>query len=368
MITENLSNNIPCTSVTDAITCLSTLYIAAIKARIPFKQIATPFFWGAPGVGKSEGVYQLAENIGRGTGKRVDVKDVRLLLFSPIDMHGLPVVDEKREFAKWVKPYIFDMDSSDDVINVLFLDELSAAPVSVQGTALQLCLDRKIGTHKLPDNCIVIAAGNRTTDKSISYTMPKALCNRLMHFNIEADFSSWRAWALRNGIDERIIGYLSFDNSRFARQAETSDLAFPTPRSWSFVSDILKSTGSEPDSIHTLIAACVGSDVAIEFGAWCSSRKHLPDIEHILSGTCRTYPSRQDTLFALVASLSSAIVKKKDYITTVELDNVCSYANHFPSDFAMALYKDLCGFEELKLKLFKCPSMKDWLRTNRNFL
>lgn len=53
------------------------------------------------------------------------------------------------------------MDSSDDIVNILFLDEISAAPQSVQAAAYQITLDRVVGEHKLPDNCIVIAAGNR---------------------------------------------------------------------------------------------------------------------------------------------------------------------------------------------------------------
>lgn len=60
------------------------------------------------------------------------------------------------------------MDSSDDIVNILFLDEISAAPQSVQAAAYQITLDRVVGEHKLPDNCIVIAAGNRVTDKSVA--------------------------------------------------------------------------------------------------------------------------------------------------------------------------------------------------------
>lgn len=63
------------------------------------------------------------------------------------------------------------MDAGDDTINILLLDEISAAPQSVQAAAYQITLDRTIGEHKLPENCIVIAAGNRVTDKSVAYNM-----------------------------------------------------------------------------------------------------------------------------------------------------------------------------------------------------
>lgn len=227
---ENTNINIPAATVDGFIDTLAQVYTAALKAGISLKSIPTPFLWGPPGVGKSEGVRQLAERIEKNTGKRVIVTDVRLLLFSPVDMRGVPVADKNREFTNWLKPKLFAMDESPDCINILFLDELSAAPQSVQAAAYQICLDRTVGEHKLPDNCIVIAAGNRTTDRSVSYKMPKALCNRLMHLLVEPDYDAWKLWALNNGIDSRIVGYLAFDNSRLCAEPESSDIAYPTPR------------------------------------------------------------------------------------------------------------------------------------------
>ena len=92
------------------------------------------------------------------------------------------------------------MDEREDVVNILFLDEISAAPQSVQAAAYQITLDRTIGEHKLPENCIVIAAGNRVTDKSVAYTMPKALANRLMHIEAVGNPASWIEWANLHGI------------------------------------------------------------------------------------------------------------------------------------------------------------------------
>ena len=83
---------------------------------------------GPPGVGKSDGVREFADRLGTAADKRVNVTDVRLLLFSPVDLRGVPVADAQRRFTDWLMPRIFDMDASDDVINVLFLDELTAAP------------------------------------------------------------------------------------------------------------------------------------------------------------------------------------------------------------------------------------------------
>lgn len=102
------------------------------------KQMSSVMLWGPPGVGKSQAVRQIAKEIERATGKTVKVTDVRLLLFNPIDLRGIPTSNADKTLAIWLKPQIFQMDSGDDIINILFLDEISAAPQSVQAAAEQI--------------------------------------------------------------------------------------------------------------------------------------------------------------------------------------------------------------------------------------
>ena len=203
-------NNIPTMSVGRAVGALAELYSATITAHLPLHSLPSVMLWGPPGIGKSQAVRQLAEEIGRRTGKRTAVTDVRLLLFNPIDLRGIPTANADKTLAVWLKPQIFQMDPSPSLVNFLFLDEISAAPPSVQAAAYQITLDRTVGEHRLPDNCIVIAAGNRVTDKSVAYKMPKALANRLCHIEVAGNRDSWMRWAVENGIHEMVMGFLSF--------------------------------------------------------------------------------------------------------------------------------------------------------------
>lgn len=364
---DNTNINVPIATVNDFVSTLATIYSKAVLSGMRLKCLPTPFLWGAPGVGKSDGVRQLAKILSQKTEKRVHVTDVRLLLFSPVDLRGVPMADKNREFTDWLRPRIFNMDSSEECLNLLFLDELSAAPQSVQAAAYQICLDRRVGEHELPDNCIVIAAGNRTTDRSVSYKMPKALCNRLMHLLIEPTYSDWRLWALENQIDERVIGYLAFDNSRLCVDPESSDLAYPTPRSWSFVSHMIQGV-TDLSAAHMLIASCVGIDTALSFEEWCRVYRNLPDTAEIIKGKCRTYPRTHDALYALVSSLTAAIFRIKEEITDGQLCNVCAYAMKFPSDFAVSFFGDLNRDEKLKLRLMDIRLFSDWLHKHRNVL
>ena len=143
-------------TVSQTATMLAKAYTALIKSKTPFKTFPSVMLWGPPGVGKSQGVRQTASKITEETGKRVVITDVRLLLFNPVDLRGIPTANEDRTLAVWLKPKIFQMDESEDVVNILFLDEISAAPQSVQAAAYQITLDRTVGEHSLPENCIVI--------------------------------------------------------------------------------------------------------------------------------------------------------------------------------------------------------------------
>ncbi len=363
MKNENL--NIPVLSVEELKSLYMKVLSGAIEKNVPFSRVPAPFLWGPPGVGKSQGVFQIAREIEKKYGLTVEVTDVRLLLFSPVDLKGIPVADVNKEFCNWLMPSIFKMKADCGTVNILFLDELSAAPQQVQAAAYQICLDRKVGEHKLPDNCIIIAAGNRTTDQSVSYKMPKALCNRLSHFSIRPDYGSWRKWAVKNGIAKEIIAYLAFDNSRLCVEPDPSDFAYPTPRSWEFVSTYMETVDCDVSEMGSLISSCVGNDTAIEFMAFCKGASKMPPVSDIFEGKCKVYPKSHDVMYVLVSSLAAAVSAKGTDITYRELDNLWDYVSGFLKEYLVMFVNDLLNIEGMKNKLMKCYGFQDWLAKNK---
>ena len=360
--------NIPQMKVKDAVNKLSVCYERIVRAGLPLKDMPAVMLWGAPGIGKSQLVRQLAQDLQAKTKKRVNVTDVRLILFNPVDLRGIPTSNADKTLSVWLKPKIFDMDTSDDTLNILFLDEISAAPPSVQAAAYQITLDRVIGEHKLPDNCLVVAAGNRVTDRSVAYKMPRALANRLMHFEIVPDFVSWKEWAIRNGINDKVIGFLSFKQDYLNEGDNTKDdLAFPTPRSWEMVSNILNDISADMSFAYPLICGLVGAGIASEFKAWTRIYADLPSIEGIFSGKETRVPKGTDQLYALTSSMiTRARASKGDWKS---VGNSIDYALKMPPDFACVLLKGYQEIdEEFSKKLLEIPAFVRWLNTRGKLL
>ena len=361
--------NVPSVNVGQAVEKLAGMYAGVIGASAPgIGVLPSVMLWGAPGVGKSQGVRQIAAKIGAVTGKPVNVTDVRLLLFNPIDLRGIPTANEDKTLAVWLRPKIFNMDPSDDVINILFLDEISAAPQSVQAAAYQITLDRTVGEHRLPDNCIVIAAGNRVTDKSVAYKMPKALANRLMHLEVYADLQSWRAWAVSHGIHEKVLGFLSFKPDLLMKfEPSTDDLAFPTPRAWEMVSNLLNHVSADIEEMYTLIAGLVGGGVAAELRTWSRIYDDLPDVEGIFAGTEHRVPKGTDTLYALVSSMTKYASMHSDDLDAIARS--IQYAEQLPPDFSVVLMQDYLNLEEgYRTKLMTLPDFVKWMRSKGTLL
>jgi hypothetical protein len=234
------------------------------------------------------------------------VVDLRMALMDPTDIKGVPYYSAGDNTMKWATPSELPSEqfSKEYDIVFLFLDELNSAPPAVQAAAYQLILNRKVGQYKLPDNVVLIAAGNRMGDKGVTYRMPSPLANRFMHLEIRVDFEDWEQWAISNQVHPHVVGFLKqFKGDLFSFDPTQHDRAFATPRTWSFVSDMLDD--DMPDSANTdMVAGLVGEGMAIKF---MSHRKHAADLpapEDVLSGKVTTFKSKEvSAAYAMVVSL-----------------------------------------------------------------
>ena len=319
---------------------LSATISALVENKVP------TFLWGAPGIGKSSIVNQIAKD------KKIGFIDLRLALMDPTDLKGIPFYDKESHTALWAPPAFLPKEGE----GILFLDELNSAPPSVQASAYQLILDRKVGEYELPDGWAIVAAGNREGDRGVTYRMPAPLANRFVHFEMEVDVDDWRFWAYKKGLDDAIISYISYKSEHlFNFDAKSDAKSFATPRSWEYVDKILRSNISDELLLNS-ISGAVGKDVAVGFLSFAKVMDRLPDIEAILSGENSEYSDEVDVLYALSTGLVSALLREN---SDERLDNLLSYTLELKSEFAVMCIQDL---QRNGVRMEHSAVFKEWVK------
>lgn len=292
------------------------------------------FIWGQPGIGKSDIVAEVARMQNR------PLIDIRLPLMEPTDIRGIPyladvkVIDQHgnivrdeynvpitdKEF-RWSTPSDLPTDALSRAL--VFFDEMSAAPPSVQAATYQIILNRRIGSYKMPKDVAIIAAGNRVKDKGVAYNMPSPLQNRFTHLTLDVDIDDWKEWAILNRVHKDVIGYISFqpgDLNTFNSNSE--GYAFATPRSWYFVSELLQEpdedgklfdTSLPSDVLGDMVKGTVGEGPGIKFMTYRAQAANLPHARDVLAGKVTKLNTKQiDVMYALTTALCYELKDQAD--------------------------------------------------------
>ena len=282
------------------------LTITSVQARkallTAFKAKRPVFLWGPPGIGKSEVVAEVAEELNG------PVIDLRMAQMEPTDIRGIPYFNKDINKMDWAAPVDLPSEefAAQHPIVVLFLDEMNSAPPAVQAAGYQLILNRRVGKYVLPDNVVIVAAGNRDSDKGVTYRMPMPLANRFVHIEMRADFTAWQNWAVTKGIHKDVVGYLSFaKNDLYDFNAKSSSRAFATPRSWCFVSDLLNDEDNvDSDTLFNLVSGAVGDGLSVKFMAHRKVAGKMPNPSDILSGKVKDLNVKEiSAMYSLTISM-----------------------------------------------------------------
>jgi len=180
----------------------------------------------APGIGKSEMVYEAAREAGLACRSLLGTQ------IAPEDVSGVPrIVGERTVFCP---PRVLLPERPEPFC--LFLDELPACAPDVQKAFYSLLLERRLGEHALPPGTWVVAAGNRLQDRALVRAMSSALVNRVTILQIRHDVDEWLAWAQRAGVRREIRSFIATVPDALMRPVPADPVPFSTPRSWSMLS------------------------------------------------------------------------------------------------------------------------------------
>ncbi len=307
------------------------------------------FIWGPVGAGKSDVVASVAKEL------KLELRDVRLNLMDPVDLKGFPVVrgTGKTQTMAFVPPDFLPTKGK----GILFLDEMNSAPQSVQAAAYQLILNRKLGDYELPEGWAVVAAGNRAGDRSVVNAQPAALANRFVHIDFEVDVDDWFAWATKNNVSDITRAFIKFRSNLLHNfDPAANPRAFPSPRSWVFVDDVLQS-GLAADTEFELIKGTVGEGAAAEYIAFAKMARDLPTAEEILANPTKApVPSAPATMYAI-----STMLDKK--ATPATLGTLLTYMGRLPVEFQVLFMRSAGKADD---SLLKTKEFVKWMTTNQD--
>jgi len=262
-------------------------------------------FWGQPGVGKSEAVSQSAAAHGG------VLCDIRLSQYDSVDLRGIPVPHENG-LTVWhapsTLPFVGNDAFPDDAPIFMFLDEVNSAAQSVAAVAYQLINDRAVGEHRLKDNVVVIAAGNRESDRGVTNRMPSPLANRFTHYEIGVDVDSWSEHAQNIGLPAVGIAFMQFRKPLLSTfDPSKPDKAYATPRTWEKALRYFEA--GIPQSIkNAAITGAVGEGPAAEFLGFVEVWQSIVPIKEILADpTGVQLPDELSTRYATAVNVSGAL-------------------------------------------------------------
>jgi MoxR-like ATPase len=304
--------------------------------------------WGPPGVGKSQLVKKVADKMFgpltvtrvRSGSKRAEKTlaappyanghfiDLRLPLLDAVDLRGIPTVVDGR--TVWIPPSFLPRDGN----GVMFFDEIVQATPSMQASASSIILPpHTLGEYTLPSGWAIVAAGNRETDRAATHKMPSHLANRFTHLNYDVHLEDWVTWALQHDVEPAVIAFLNF-RPELLHKFDPAVKAFPTPRSWEFVSHIMKQ-GVDDECFLETISGTVGEGAATEFTGFFRVFRSLPDYEDIVAHPDKaTVPDNAAALYAVSGMITGRGESK-------HAKPLFQYVERLPKDFQVLVYRDI---------------------------
>jgi hypothetical protein len=224
---------------------------------------------GSAGLGKTEMGEQSAKD------EDCEYTYLNLSVMEAPDLVGLPFI--KNERTAYAPPHQFPIHGQVSKKHVLILDELDKASPDLQNPMLELIQKRSINGTKLGFSA-VIATANLPDEGAFSKPISHALANRFSIVKMTPSYEHWRDWAVLNGVNPLITGFLSKNTDYLLKPAPDGDdtaYCHASPRAWTYASRDLQDSGDDVEFQTMLVAGRVGTSAAAKFRVWLDHYRHI---------------------------------------------------------------------------------------------
>jgi len=315
----------------------------------------TPCVVGHRGVGKSAGILQVCNEIGR---KYVSL---RLGQMEVGDLVGIPYREGKVMY--WSRPSWWPDDENE--ASIIHCDELNRAQ---QEDTLQAIFQfvepplagrcRALHTHTLHPKHKVVVSINPPDGSYQVATLDRALLDRMVMLYVETDYRCWADYAREQDFDESVRQFLSGQPQFLARQGAPLDMQMePSERAWEMVSTLRRSCRFADELEMEVYAGIVGQEAAVSFLRWCREKSERPVSANEVLDTWpevepRVVAQRDDAQAVTMNDLVSTL-QLEPSLSPVREKHLVAYIAVLPRDARFGLVKSLVKIPEVAALLCK---------------
>ncbi len=297
------------------------------KYKIPVEKQRPVFLVGAPGIGKTAIVEQIARELNIGFVSYAMTHHTRQSAL------GLPFIIEKQygEQTYSVSEYTMseiiasiyeEMEKSGKKEGILFLDEINCVSETLAPSMLQFLQYKTFGRHRVPEGWIIVTAGNPAGYNDAVREFDIAMLDRLKKIEVEPDYEVWKKFAVSANVHSVVLSYLDIKPQYFYRVTTTIDgKSFVTARAWDDLSQMIALFEENNLTVdYNLIAQYIqDEEIAKDFTNYYDLyHKYRSDyqIDQILSGNTpasiveRAVNAKFDERLSLISLLLSSIDDK----------------------------------------------------------
>ena len=213
--------------------------------RIPVVRQRPIFLLGAPGIGKTAVMEQIAQDLS------VALVSYSMTHHTRQSALGLPFISH-REYEGMqydVSEYtmseiiasIYDVMKESGVREgILFLDEINCVSETLAPSMLQFLQYKVFGRHKVPDGWVIVTAGNPPEYNKSVREFDVVTMDRLKVLSVEADYRVWKEYAQERGLHTAILNFLELKKEYFYKiETTVNGRSYVTARGWEDLSEIL---------------------------------------------------------------------------------------------------------------------------------
>ena len=328
--------------------------------RIPLERQRPIFLLGAPGIGKTAIMEQVARELGIGLVSYSMTHHTRQSAL------GLPFVATQtfggREYrvseytmSEIIASVYQTMEETGMQEGILFLDEINCVSETLTPAILQFLQYKVFGRHRVPDGWVVVTAGNPSEYNRSTHDFDVATWDRLKRIDVEPDYQAWKAYAQAHRVHPAILTYLDVEGADFYHVETTLDgKVFTTARGWDDLSQAMVLYEEQGIAVTERLIGQYLQDprIAKRFCVYYDLfNKYRADyqVDAILDGECpsaivsRAQAAAFDERLALVSLLVNALVAQLR--NTMQAD----FAIETAHGMLAAMLQDAEGVQDFRL-------------------